>query len=74
MEKGDDFLFGRRRKIYIGRVIEVEREGNTKGVTTGTRKFPKVMSVILIVTPMVKEIFCLCFPLWNVYYLLFICI
>ena len=44
-----------------------ERESNTKGVITGTRKFPILKSVIVIVTSMVKEIHCLCFPLWSVY-------
>ena len=44
-----------------------ERESNTKGVITGTRKFPILKSVIVIVTSMVKEIHCLYFPLWSVY-------
>ena len=46
------------------------RERKTKGDTTWTRKFPIVTSVIVIVALIVKEILCLCFPLWNVYSLL----
>ena len=37
------------RKIYLGGEIEKEREGNTKGVTMGTREFPMLTSVIVIV-------------------------
>ena len=40
----------RRRKIYLGRVIEVKRERNIKGVTRGTRKFPITAFVTVIVT------------------------
>ena len=46
------------------------RERKTKGDTTGTRKFPIVTSVIVILALIVKEIHCLCFPLWSVYSLL----
>ena len=37
------------KKIYLREEIEKEREGNTKGVTMGTREFPMLTSVIVIV-------------------------